>query len=89
MDLVQLTLIIISLVLTILVCALGVQVFFILKEVKISAQKMNKMLDDAGKVSGTVSDSVVNMAGFVNGLKTGLSVFSSIRGKEGEHGEAK
>lgn len=89
MDPVQLTLIIISFILTLLVCALGVQVFFILKEVRFSAQKMNKMLDDAGKVSGTVSDSVTNVAGFVNGLKTGLSVFSSMRGKEGEHGEEK
>jgi hypothetical protein len=50
-----------------------------------SIQKVNKMLDDAGKVTGTVGDSMVNMAGFINGLKAGLTAISSLRGKGEQH----
>jgi len=53
MDPVQLTIIIISFALALLLIVLGIQVWYILKEMRLSLQKMNKMLDDAGKVSGT------------------------------------
>lgn len=82
MDPVQLTIIIISFALTILLIILGIQVGFILKEVRLSFQKMNKMLDDAGKVSGAVSEGVIGMSGFVNGLKTGISAITSLLHKK-------
>jgi hypothetical protein len=78
MDPTQLTIILISIALTILVIVLGIQVWFILKEVRSSIVKMNKMLDDAGKVSGAVSEGVIGMSGFVNGLKTGISAITSL-----------
>lgn len=81
MDTIQLLIIVISLTLTALIVALGIQVFYILKETRHSVQKVNKMLDDMGKVSGTVGDGVVNIGGFVNGLKTGISAISSLRAK--------
>lgn len=49
MDPVQLTIIGISIVLTILLVILGVQVYLILKEIKTSLVKANSMLDDAKK----------------------------------------
>lgn len=82
MDPVQLTIIVISLIITILIVFLGVQVWYILKEMRTGLQKVNKMLDDAGKVSGTVSQGVSSMAGMLEGIKTGLSLFSSLRRKE-------
>ena len=85
MDAVQITIIVISLILTGLMVALGVQVWYILKEVRISIQKMNKMLEDGGKMTGAVSDGVAGMSGLVNGIKAGLSFFSSFRHKGGEH----
>ena len=78
MDATQLTIIIISFALAILLIILGIQVWFILKEMRTSLQKMNKMLDDAGKVSGAVSEGVIGMSGFVNGLKTGISAITSL-----------
>ncbi len=81
MDPVQLTIIIISFVLTILVIVLSIQVWYILKEFRVSIQKVNKMLDDAGRVTGTVGESVEGLGGFVKGIKTGFSLFSKIRGK--------
>lgn len=79
MDPVQLTIILISFTLTILIVVLGIQVWFILGEMRVSLQKMNKMLDDAGKVSGTVSDGVASMSGFMQGIKTGLSMITSLK----------
>lgn len=82
MDPTQLTIVIISFALATLIIVLGVQVWFILKEVRISLQKMNKMLDDGGKVTGAVSEGVVNMSGFMNGLRTGITAITSILKKK-------
>jgi len=88
MEPTQLTIILISISLTILVIVLGIQVWFILREIRVSMKKMNKMLDDAGKVSGAVSEGVIGMSGFVNGLKTGISAITSlIHNKEEEKHE--
>lgn len=81
MDPVQLVIIIISLSLTILIIVLGAQVFFILKEVRRSLQKTNKMLDDFGKVTGSVGEGAQNLSGLVSGIKSGMNVFSSLRKK--------
>lgn len=86
MDPAQITIIAVSLILTALIVVLGVQVWYILKEMRISIQKMNKMLDDGGKVTGAVSEGVSGMGGLLSGIKAGLSFFSSFR-KKGEHHE--
>lgn len=59
----------------------------IIDESTISVQKVNKMLDDAGKVSGTVSEGVVQASGFISGIKSGLSVLTSLVGHKGENHE--
>jgi Zn-dependent protease len=83
MDPTQLTIIIISFALAILLIVLGIQVWYILKEMRVSLQKINKMLDDAGRVSGAVSEGVIGMTGFVNGLKTGINAVTTLlRNKE-------
>jgi hypothetical protein len=85
MDPIQLTIIGVSITLTLLLVILGIQVFLILKEIRQSLQKTNKMLDDAGKVTETVSDGVTSMTGFMNGIRTGLSMITSL--KKGEQHE--
>jgi hypothetical protein len=84
MDPIQLTIIGVSITLTILLVVLGIQVFYILKEIRISVTKTNKMLDDAGKVTGTVSEGVSSMSGFMNGIKTGLAMITSFQKKDKE-----
>ena len=86
MDPVQLTIIIISFILTLLVVLLGVQFWYILKEMRNAIVKTNTMLDDAKKVTGTVGESVSSMSGVVSGIKAALSVFKSFR-KKSEEGE--
>jgi len=84
MDPVQLTIIVISFILTALLVILGIQVWFILKEFRRGFEKVNKMLDDAGRVSGTVSEGISGMGTMVSGLKAGLSLFSSLKHKKEE-----
>ncbi|MBI3577459.1 hypothetical protein HY086_05475 [Candidatus Gottesmanbacteria bacterium] len=86
MDPVQLTIVAISFILTFLFVFLGIQVWFILKEMKIGLQKMNKMLDDMGKVTGTVGETATGMSGLLSGLKAGLSLFSGLH-KKGDDDE--
>lgn len=76
MQITQILLIIVVTVLTVILSIIGVQVARILSEFKKTVEKMNKMMDDAGAVSGTISRSVTGMSGLVEGLKTGLSVVS-------------
>lgn len=84
MDPVQITIVAVSFILTFLLVFLGVQVWHILKEMKFSLQKVNKMLDDAGKVTGTVSSGVAGLSGMAAGLKAGISFISSFRKKKAE-----
>ncbi len=82
MDPVQLTIIIISFILTTLVVILSIQVWHILGEFRLTVQKVNKMLDDGGKVSGVISDSATSVAGFLSGIKTGMNVLSLFKKKK-------
>lgn len=76
MDVTQILLIIVIAVLTVLMVFIGVQVIYILQEFRRSMTKVNKMLDDAGQVTGSVSNTVTGAAGMMEGLKTGLSLVS-------------
>ena len=87
MDATQILLIVVVTVLTILLTVIGIQVVYILMEVRKSAQKVNRMLDDAGQVTGGISRSVTGMSGLVSGLKSGLSIVSWFgKKKDKEHG---
>jgi hypothetical protein len=85
MDPIQLTIIGVSVSLTIVLGIIGIQISLILKEVRFSVQKTNKILDDAGKVSGSVSTGVESMSGFINGIRTGISMFTALKKKGESH----
>ncbi len=81
MDVTQILLVVVIAVLTTLFVVIGVQVVYILQEVRKSLQKMNKMLDDTGNVTSSLSRSFTGMTGLVEGIKTGLS-FVNVFGKK-------
>ena len=85
MDPIQLTIIVVTITLTILLVVLGNQVYLILKEIRASFQKTNKMLDDATAVTGAVSQGVTSMSGFINGIKSGISLITSLKKKGDDH----
>lgn len=86
MEPTQIVIIAIAIVLTSLFIALGIQMWFILKELRGSVVRVNKILDDSGKVSGAVSDGVTNVNGLMNGLKSGISLVTSFK-KKGDNDE--
>lgn len=79
MDPVQITIIIISFILTTLIIVLTIQTVHILKEFRLTVQKINKMLDDGGKVTGIVSESASGIAGLFSGIKAGMNVLSFLK----------
>ncbi|MGB9706791.1 MAG: hypothetical protein ACPLXP_01820 [Microgenomates group bacterium] len=67
-DSAQLLLIVVVTILTILLTAVGIQGFFILKEVRRSVEKMNKILDDAGTISESVAKPISSLSSSLSGL---------------------
>lgn len=80
MDTAQILLITVVSVLTLLLVLLGVQVFFILREVRFTLSKANKVLDDAGVISESISRPVESLSTVVSGIKLG-SVIASFLAK--------
>lgn len=81
----QILLVIVVIVLTILSTAIGLQIFYILKEFRKSVEKINKILDDCGVASGSVAKSIAGITGLTAGLRTILSLFGMF--KKGEKNE--
>ena len=59
----QVLLVIVVTVLTVLLTVIGVQIVFILSEFRKTVEKVNKMLEDAGQVTGGVTPSLPAMNG--------------------------
>lgn len=88
-DTTQILLIVVITVLTILLSAVGVQVFLILKEVRESIHKANKVLDDAGEVSEAITKPIVSLSETITGISgvTGILGWLSKRRKQKEKEE--
>ncbi len=84
MDPTQILLIIVISVLTVLLVIIGIQVVYILQEIRKSLQKMNKMMDDATVVTAGISKTVNGATGLVEGIKTGLSLVNMFGKKRDE-----
>ena len=74
MDPAQTALFLVIIVLTILLLVLGIQVFFVLKELRQTIAKTNKVLDDTGVITESVSGPISNISSLAMGLKAGASI---------------
>lgn len=74
MDTAQGLLVAVILVLTGLLVMIGFQVIKILRELKRSLEKMNKILDDAGVISESVAKPVANFSKLLETFTGGLKV---------------
>lgn len=68
MEPAQILLTVVVVVLTIILVAIGIQVYFILKEVRQSVRKMNNILDDAGEISHSVAKPISSLSGSLMGM---------------------
>lgn len=83
MDTAQILLLTVVGVLTLLLVVLGVQVFLILKEVRSTLSKANKVLDDAGVISRSISTPVSSLSTILSGVKIGSVIASFLKEKKG------
>lgn len=77
--------------LMILLILIGIQVFFILREIQKSVQKTNKMLDDMGVISESIAKPVASLSNSITGVSSiaGLFGWLSQRGSKSEKAEKK
>lgn len=78
-DTVQLVLLIVIIILAVIFVVLGIQVFFILKELKITLSKTNKILDEVESLTESVSEPVSFISGLLFSSKTFASIVNFIR----------
>lgn len=81
-DPAQTALFLVIIVLTILLLALGIQVFFILRELRQTINKANKVLDDTGIITESVSGPISNLSNMATGLKLGSVIASLLSRKK-------
>ncbi len=73
-DPAQTVLFLIIIVLAVLLLILGIQVFFILRELRQTVAKANKVLDDTGVITESVSAPISTLSTLVMGVKTGATI---------------
>lgn len=77
-DLSQVLLVIVITTLTILLTVIGIQIVYILREVRRAIEKMNKMLDDAGMITESIAHPISGLGGMVDGIKTGIKAIETL-----------
>ena len=75
-DSAQTILFIVIIVLTIFLLVLGVQVFFILRDLRKTVSKANKVLDNTNVITQSVSAPISSLSSIAMGIKTGSSFIS-------------
>ncbi len=86
-DPAQTALFLVIIVLTILLLVLGVQVFFILKGLRQTIDKANKVLDDTGLITESVSGPISNLSSLATGIKTGSAIAQLFKKRKSKRGE--
>lgn len=89
-DPVQMILLIVIIILTILLVVLGVQVFFILRELRLTVRKANKVLDNVESITEDIEEPLSAVSSLVLGLKsntlfTVLNLVKSFLGRDKEN----
>lgn len=74
LDTVQLVLLFVIIIVSILLVVLGVQVFFVLKEIRKTITKANSILTDAHRITESVSVPISSLSSLASGLKAGSIV---------------
>lgn len=78
-DPAQTALFLVIIVLTVLLLILGIQVFFILRELRQTVSKANRVLDNTGFITESVSRPISKLSSLVLGIKTGASFVQMFR----------
>lgn len=80
----QILLFLVISVLTTVLALAGVQVIYILRDLRETIKKANKIMDDFGIISSSVAKPIAGISGFITGLKSGVDVINLLLNKEKE-----
>jgi len=72
----QILLFLVVTVLATLLSLVGIQVIHILKELRETAKKTNKILDDFQSISSSIAKPIVGISGFITGLRSGTDLIN-------------
>lgn len=78
-DIFQILLVLVVTCLTTLLVFVGIQVIYILKELRSSMRKLNKILDDAGLISESVAKPIAGVSGFLTGIQSGAKLVKLLK----------
>ncbi len=82
-DSTQILIALVIVVLTVMLSIIGVQVYFILREFQKTIKKVNKVLDDTGQISESVSKPMSMFSSMLMGIKSGSAIMRALtRGRE-------
>jgi len=73
-DVTQMLLALVILTMTVMLTVIGVQVYFILHEFRNTITKVNKVLDDTGEISESVSRPMGMLSATLMGVKSGSNL---------------
>ncbi|TXG78674.1 hypothetical protein E6Q11_00725 [Candidatus Dojkabacteria bacterium] len=73
-DPVQIILLVFITILTILLVILGIQVYFILRDLRTTIDKTNKVLDNTNRITESVATPAEGLSSFVMGLKASAGI---------------
>jgi hypothetical protein len=85
-DPAQTVLFLVIIILTTLLVVLGIQVFVILRELRKAVGKANKILEDTGIITESVSTPLATLSSLMMGIKTGISAANLLK-KASKFGE--
>jgi len=72
----QILLFLVVSVLTTLLTLAGIQVIHILKEIRETVKKTNKILDDTGLITSSIAKPITGISVFITGLKSGTDLIN-------------
>lgn len=89
MDTAQTLIAVVIGVLCLLLVVLGVQVFFILRDIRRAIGKANKVLEDTSTVTQSVSGSIASLSNITSGVKLAAVIASFLHGKKNKDAKEK
>ena len=79
MEPVQIVLLLVIVILTIILVVLGIQVFLILREIRKTVEKTNRVLENADVIAKSIADPISALSSLAVSIKTGVSFANWIK----------
>lgn len=79
MDLTQIVLLSVIIVLSIFLVVLGIQVFFVLKDLRLTLKRMNVLFNDANQLVEEVKKPIAKAGGIITALSAGAGIVNLLK----------